>query len=540
MTNVFNTPALYRKQILNLNNLITYDTTPYLGKSFICLFLTRFCGVGCPFCFFKSPPNRGPADIRDSFTDEGVDKFIKFANEANVGYLQISGGGESFLKKKSLLRCVSEVNADRIMLVTSGVWAANEDVGAAYVREIASAIEKRKKPARVSIRLSVSEGHSIKLETKPLVNLLKIFEEHYRSHPHLTLQLKTFENDQTLWTFLKSLGSYKLEDIGVNASDDNLVKKVIPWKKRLIFSSGYSVILGISRVFNPGLRPNLNDPHSIQNTINVYNQDLDQSENDFPSVVFNSDGSKGLDWIVEYNGNVCTWQNRVQDNLLNVYEDDFKTTVHQTFHDPLTISYIEKGSKYRDEIISEVSLKAVTLMKAVSVRDYAGNCLFEDEKVRLYYTIRTLQDYIKGGRVNQKELRKLPIELFNAICSMKEDLIKLFKEATYSIVDQEIKNSSTNPIIFRDFLELLKLGHFNVTEEQITKAIAYYNRIVENHERISDLNQIAPEFGLDVERRLTDRVIQIKPMKRLTETLDAPQLAKARNYKEAQVYASSP
>src|SRR3990167_1578605 len=121
MKNIFQTPNKYRKFILDSKNLVSSNGEAYSGKSFICLFLTRFCGVGCPFCFFKSPPNKGTPDIRDSFTEEGVDHFIQFANDANVGYLQISGGGEPFLKKRALLKCISEVNADRIMLVTSGI-----------------------------------------------------------------------------------------------------------------------------------------------------------------------------------------------------------------------------------------------------------------------------------------------------------------------------------------------------------------------------------------------------------------------------------
>jgi hypothetical protein len=537
MENIFNSPAMYRKFILECNNLVKYDAKPYRGKSFICLFLTRFCGVGCPFCFFKSPPNEGSSDIKDSFTKEGTEKFIKFANEANVGYLQISGGGESFLKRKALLQCIEEVNADRIMLVTSGVWASNEDVGEAYVRDIASAIMKRKKSARVSIRLSISEGHSMKLGVKPLVNLLKIFEEQYRSHPFLTLQLKTFERDETLWNFLRALPSYTLEDIGVNTSDDQLVKKVIPWKKKLTFPSGYSLILGVSRVFDPGLRPNLNDPQSIQNTINVYDQDLDQSENDFPSVVFNSDGSRGLDWLVEYNGNVCTWQNRVQDNLLNLYEDNFSKVLQSTFCDPLTLSYIEKGSKYREQIISEVSPRAVTLMKAVSVRDYAGNCLFEDEKVRLYYTIRILQEYIKVERINLEELAKLPKNLLNVINLPKDDIIKLFKEATYSIVDQEIKNAPSS-VELRDFLELLKLGHFDVSDEQISRILLHYNKNVKSTERVSSLSEIAPKFGLDIERRLTDRVVQIKFMKRPNEVLNASDAVNSQSQRKSTMQAA--
>ena len=520
MKNIFQTPNKYRKFILDSKNLVSSNGEAYSGKSFICLFLTRFCGVGCPFCFFKSPPNKGTPDIRDSFTEEGVDHFIQFANDANVGYLQISGGGEPFLKKRALLKCISEVNADRIMLVTSGIWALDKNSAQAYVENILEAISKREKQARVSIRLSISEGHSFKLGVKPLVNLLQLFETSYRSHPYLTLQLKTFENDKTLWTFLDSLAHYDLKDIGENVSDDLVIEKIIPWKKKITFTSGYSTILGISRVFTPGLRPNLSNPSSLEDTIDVYDRDLEYSERNFPSVIFNSKGQRGLDWLVEYNGNVCTWQNRVQDNPLNVYEDDFEKTRNETFKDPLTLSYIEKGSLYRQNIISEVSPRAVTLMKAVSVRDYAGNCLFEDEKVRLYYTIRVLQDYLKEKRVNELTLKNLPKELRDLIYGTQETLITLYKKAQYSIVDQEI-NRYPSFKEFRDFLELLKLGHFDVSEKQISQAISYYNQYPECEEKISHLKEIAPKFGQDVEKRLTDRVIQIKPMKTLEASSDS-------------------
>lgn len=60
---------------------------------------------------------------------------------------------------------------------------------------------------------------------------------------------------------------------------------------------------------------------------------------------------------MEYNGNVCTWQNRVQDNLLNIYEDNYGNVLRNTYSDPLTYSYIDKGTKYSEKIVSEVSPK---------------------------------------------------------------------------------------------------------------------------------------------------------------------------------------
>ena len=66
---------------------------------------------------------------------------------------------------------------------------------------------------------------------------------------------------------------------------------------------------------------------------------------------------------MEYNGNVCTWQNRIQDNLLNIYEDSYSDIYNATMTDLLTYSYIDKGSKYREQIINEISSKTTSLMK---------------------------------------------------------------------------------------------------------------------------------------------------------------------------------
>src|SRR5688572_23328405 len=98
MQNVFDNSVLYRDKILQIPNILK-DTeaqhTHEQAKSFICVFPTKFCGVGCEFCFFASP-NSTKAGAESRFSEEGSAKFIQFANAANVGYLQISGGGEPF------------------------------------------------------------------------------------------------------------------------------------------------------------------------------------------------------------------------------------------------------------------------------------------------------------------------------------------------------------------------------------------------------------------------------------------------------------
>lgn len=513
MKNIFNNPEYYRKILLNTKDLLKIDKTLYQGKSLICVFFTSYCNVGCPFCFFHSPTMKKNEniynDIENKFDERGVDKFIKFANTANCGYLQISGGGEPFLEKDAIIKVIEKVNAQRIILVTSGIWACDIENGRKILEELYAALKKRKTETRLSIRVSISKFHSIKLKEKPLVNLLKLFEEKYSEDRNFTLQLKFFEDDTTIFEYLnKYFEGYKMELYGDNLSDDKEVIKIMPWKYKLTLSSGYSVIVGKSRIFNSNLRPNLYDKNNKINE-DIYDMDLKLSQNDNSSIVFNGDGTKGLDWIVEYNGNVCTWQNRIQDNLLNIYEDSYDKVLNSTLSDLLTYSYIEKGATYRNSIISEISKRTVSLMKSVNIRDYAGTLLFQDEKIRLYYNIRVLQDYIREKRINLNNLKDVPSELLDAIKMNKTELINLHKKASYSVLDQEL-NRPVSISTFHDFLELIKLGHFELTNDQIAKAINYYNSLSNNN--IKSINEIVTGNDICIERRLTKRVMNIKKL----------------------------
>lgn len=513
--NIFENPEFYRKIILSYNNLLKYDIDKCKGKSLICVFFTSYCGVGCPFCFFHSPSLKKEKSISEElenhFSTEGVEKFISFANEANVGYLQISGGGEPFLEKNAIIECLKRVEADRIILVTSGSWAFDKMKAEEYLDDLYDAFNKRKSKARVTIRLSVSDYHNIKLKGKPVVNLIKIFEDKYKNDKNFTLQLKTFENDNSLVHLLNEYFSgFKLDIVEDNGSDDFNHIKIMPWKYVLTLKSGFKIIVGKSRIFNSNLRPNLYDKEEIRKSEKIYDTDLELSQKNNSSIVYNSNGINGIDWIVEYNGNVCTWQNRVQDNLLNIYEDNYNDVLRNTYSDPLTYSYIDKGAKYREKIVSEVSPKTVSLMKSVNIRDYAGTQLFFDEKIRLYYTIRVIQDYLLEGKINIDVLNEFPKELIDAIKSNLEELKCNYFKSNYSILEQELSNP-VNVLEFHDFLELVKLGHFEISDYKVKEAIKYYNFI--SNSDINSIDEIKCSSGLEIERRLTKRMMERKKIK---------------------------
>lgn len=104
MKNIFNNPKLYINQINdNIKNLKKINNIN--GKSFICVFFTKRCTAGCKFCFFKSN-NKKLDDIQESYemSEYGFEKFLKFVNDSNNGYLLISGGGEPFEKKNMFIK----------------------------------------------------------------------------------------------------------------------------------------------------------------------------------------------------------------------------------------------------------------------------------------------------------------------------------------------------------------------------------------------------------------------------------------------------
>ena len=178
--NIFENPQYYREQLLKINLFDINQRKKIDGKSLICVFFTAYCGVGCPFCFFHSPTSRKEKNEfiskENHFSKEAVDKFIKFANDANVGYLQISGGGEPFLEFDAILKCIENIKAERIILVTSGFWAYNETNTEKYLQKLYNSLSKNSIKPRLTIRVSISEYHSIKLKEKPLVNLLNVFD----------------------------------------------------------------------------------------------------------------------------------------------------------------------------------------------------------------------------------------------------------------------------------------------------------------------------------------------------------------------------
>ncbi|HEV3269153.1 MAG TPA: 4Fe-4S cluster-binding domain-containing protein [Candidatus Rhabdochlamydia sp.] len=477
----FNQPQEYRDLILK-HVFVKTNRELFFGKAFICVSFTRFCPVGCKFCFFSSSPATKPKTMSDAFTEEGMTKFIQFANDCNLGYLLVSGGGEPFLEIKHLLRVVEHVKSDRIVLVTSGNWAKSTSSAHNLTRQVYEAFKRRTSPTKLVLRLSVDEEHARGgLGLHPAYNLISIFEQSYIKEKDFILQFHTLFDDPCIQKLYDQLADriVTIEDRHLY-SDAETVVKINPAEKLLKLSSGLTIKVGYAKCFYSNIKVNLKDPEVLTRNLSIFSWDMNESEQNNPSIITNLDGKKGLDFWVNFNGNVTTWGNQVPDNIYNLYEDNYLTVIENTFSDPISLAYLEKGDIYRDKIINEVNPLAVLRAKATNIRDYTGALICEEAITRLYLTIRILQDYFNSGRISLEEINAWPEVIRGVLLSSQEQLRVAYKQSTYSIVDQYLERKISNHLEWLDLLELIKLGHYDLNPEKIQLAINTYNKLEEN------------------------------------------------------------
>lgn len=470
--------------------------------------------MGCKFCFFKSGTAFRKATREDVISHEGIEKFIHFANSINLGYLLVSGGGEPMMEKESILKIISEVKSERIVLVTSAYWAKKMISAENYLNDIKNALSQRNSKTSVTIRVSVDSEHTLSIAAlglDPIVNLINLFSKEYKTVSQLNLQIHSPVNDPSIDELIHFCQKdYKITRRSVDQqriSDGVNVIKIVP-KQEVISFNDLDVKVGYAKAFYSNLRVNIHDRSSIQKNIDVYQKDLFESEDGNSSVVTNKVGNPGLDFWVNYNGNVTTWGNQYLDNLFNFYVDSPISIINGTLNDPAALSFIEKGALYRDRIVAEANEIAVIRSKAVNIRDYTGALMFDEARTRLYYTIRSLQDYIEDGRINNEDLVRISKELQQLLLADKKALIEAYNNTKYNIVSEFIEVGFNRDKIL-DLLEWIRLGHYKLSSHDIEKLVDFFNANVSNEERITTESTLSNSLNMQIVR-MTEHLTHIK------------------------------
>uniref|UniRef100_A0A7C4R4S4 4Fe-4S cluster-binding domain-containing protein n=1 Tax=candidate division CPR3 bacterium TaxID=2268181 RepID=A0A7C4R4S4_UNCC3 len=497
MKNIFENPKKYLEEILEKNIFpkkeIEKVISDHDGLSMICAWITKKCPLSCEKCFFKSNMDTsGMIEEEHTLTDEGIKKLIKFASDSNSGYLMLSGGGDPMIFPEKVNNIIEKTKTKRIVVVTSGFWAKSIEKSEKIIDSMYNALKKSKTndDKKVILRISVDRYHSDSLGgIDPYINIIKIFNEKYKKTPDFKLMIHTMKGDMVIWDVAEKINGKIL--IGEQGESDNRkVIKIVPQKAIFKIDSDYEIEIGISKLFLSDLLVDLRKPYSnsVKEAVKVLTEDMENSEQDNPSYIQNANGKKGLDFWVDYNGNVTTWFNQDWNNLFNLYTDKYKNIVLKTFSSPISARFIKKGYQYRNGIVNEVNPKALLRSQAINLRDYAGAFLIEEDKTKLYYAIRSIQDYISDFILNKKDIEIYSPEIQEAILSEKTDLIEMYHKSKYDITNQYLIGQKFNKEKWEDFLKLIKLGHYDISRENLKNSLKIYNEKTGNNKEIDDFN----------------------------------------------------
>ena len=329
-------------------------------------------------------------------------------------------------------------------------------------------------------------------------NIINIFKEKYHNCDNFQLQFHTLQDDDTLENITNNIENCKITYSNLESvSDNSKIVKIMP--KQATFSiDNYEIKVGIAKLFFSNLLVDLTEYTSdIQTAINIFEKDINESEYGNPSVLTNCDGSLGLDLWIDYNGNITTWGNQQLDNLFNVYVDNYKDFVNGILNNIISYSFLDKGFYYREKIIRKINPHAVLRSKAINLRDYASAFLLEEDSTKLYYAIHVIKDYLNEGILTREDISILPANLLDIVDLEINDITKLYIDSNYDIVCQYLDNKSifNNKLDWEILFVLIRLGHYNVSQNNIQKAIEYYNETFYcNINSINDINIVEDTF----------------------------------------------
>lgn len=504
--NPFDLSKKYRKSFLEGNFLRNFPKKKFEGKGILYVFPTRFCSVGCEFCFLRSKPKNQENNNKNNYSVDGIQKVVNFANQVNIGHTVISGGGEPFQEFDCIKYILRYIHSERIVIATSGYWASSKSLIHHYITTIVSTLKQRERKTTCVIRLSVSEFHSRTLGIKHILQLIKYFQENLQNDTHLELQIHTFIDDNQLDKVLAHLTGSSIQMIGNNISDNPILKKNMPIQKKITLSSGYSFIVGFTKVINANASVNFHDIHSWSlSCADVYDFDLKVSEDDNPTNVVNFNRTTGINWEASYNGNITTWQNQVPDHMHNLYQDDSSSILDKIMNDPIMLSVLEKGFYYREKIVREVEPELAMKPKAIGIRDFAGQILFETPKMRLYYMIRVLQDWHHEERLTRAMLDLWPKEFVQLVQMSLTELQRNYFESDQNIFSLYTEKEFFCEKEWMNLFKLIKLGHYRLSDKELRDGINVFNSKCQENLKLNSLGEIAIQGAEDLLQAVIDR-----------------------------------
>jgi organic radical activating enzyme len=461
----FENPRLYRDMVLK--EVAVTPIESFEGGSVFYMWLNKVCPVGCEFCFFNSPTNCKDQDPAETeITDEGIEKLIKITEDGKIDKFVISGGGEPMMSREKVGRLASQLNVETLTIVTSSFWSRNPEKTDKYLTELRAQAESNPHHPKLVVRLSLDKFHLGRLAHGKgfsyVENLINWFSANAPSDPNFSLLIHTMEGDQTV--------DELLADLPVESIDDN--NEYLNRKRAVTLNNGLKFKVEYSQIFDSNPHVDLRDAEQQLQNKDTFKAFLDHRRKGNMSLSFHGeDQPKGVYFLMLYDGTIEIWGASAPDVEASVYKDDYRAIVDKNLKDIVTLAALEKGPIYMQQIVAEVDPQAVTRAVGAGLRDFYSRLLMEEDILRLYVSIRLMQEYIAEGRIKPEEVEAWPSPLKAMVQLDKEKLKATYLESPSNIVEQYLADPNISTKKLLSLYEYVRLGHYAVTPEQMMDQI---------------------------------------------------------------------
>lgn len=445
--NPFSNPKKWRNKIIR--NIYIPSNLKFSHRGFICVLITSRCPINCEHCMFSSNMYEKKTTMNTMGLNR-VDKLMKLTKDSNTGYLLISGGGEGFLELELMYKIIQESSADITWMVTSGFWGLNRKKTQEIIHNCYKYFKKGNinNPKReIFIRISFDKYHLNKIDKNNkfdyIINIIEEFDNLVDRDTNFNLMIHSIEGDEEL---IKKLALNLNGELIKNSDDIHSKIKITQKSENLKLSSGLIIPITFAKLLQSDIAVDLRNHQLISQNISIWEKDAYINERNLTGLHYSKDENHyGNDMLVIYDGRIAGgWQCEMPDIPINIDNNDYQSIMDLTLSDPGTLATLEKGQKYRFCIINEINTKACIRARAINIRDYTSLTLLEEDKVKLYYTIRAIQDFYLDNRI--KKMNKNIEKIINL---KRDELISLYNESKYDIIKQFKKNQE-NFILFEE------------------------------------------------------------------------------------------
>ncbi|MFI6285013.1 4Fe-4S cluster-binding domain-containing protein [Streptomyces sp. NPDC051018] len=375
----FRDPPAAREKVLHsfrhrLGNI------PTRGSSFF-IHLSELCPVACEHCMYSSDLERKSDKV--ALSRRELEDAIRFISESSSQKLNITGGGEPFLKFSSILRLLETVEVPRIEIVTAGHWAMSPKRTARMMRQIDEARSRNPVNPELLLRLSIDRYHlnaprPVRIEHYG--NVLRCWSE---SRPGFAVGLRSIQPD------MGTVDRMIAKEVGAG------VERVDDWNRLLVLPGGMTVPLTFNVFRRSGKALRLTEDHSgATKTIREYygpfesrpgNLSLATAVND--AIRGEYTASTGVAVTLNSDGTFWIFCGTAPDRRLLLEKQSFAEAVAYFFEDPITHLLVDEGIWALSDLVMEMDPR--THAGALAKNDSASlvDDLLAPDDVRLAVTL---------------------------------------------------------------------------------------------------------------------------------------------------------